>query len=88
MCPAWRTDNTGPHSVDEAVAVYRKVAQLFPNARLQASDAYDDFIATVNKSALPTVTGEIGDSWIHGVSTDPVKVAGTLDTEYGWGGGM
>ena len=42
-----------------------------------ASDAFDDFVAAVlpAKASLPVVTAEIGDTWIQGASSDPLKVA-------------
>ena len=32
-------------------------------------------IAAANMSALPVVTGEIGDSWLYGGGADPIKVS-------------
>jgi hypothetical protein len=42
-----------------------------------ASDAFDDFISAVLpvRDALPVVSAEIGDTWIQGASSDPLKVA-------------
>lgn len=42
-----------------------------------ASDAFDDFVADVQPflQHLPVVESEIGDTWIMGASSDPVKVA-------------
>lgn len=77
ICPAWRSDNTGPHSAEEALEIFQKVQAAFPNATVRSSDAYEEFLDAVKpvKDLLPTITQELGDSWIHGVSTDPVKVA-------------
>jgi hypothetical protein len=49
---------------------------LFHNSQLRAS-SFDDFFAVLDKarSQLPVVTSEIGDTWIHGISSDPYKTA-------------
>jgi hypothetical protein len=59
------------------MGIFNETQRLFPNATLHASDAFDDFITAVEpfKANLPLVTAEIGDTWIHGASTDPLKVA-------------
>jgi len=69
-------DNLGPHSVEEVILVYRRLRAQFPNARIVASslDAFARALFKV-RHALPVVTAEIGDTWIHGVATDPWKVA-------------
>ena len=43
LCYAWKSDNQGPHSYDEANGVFKDVAKLFPGAEVVASDAFDDF---------------------------------------------
>ena len=69
-------DNLGPHGVEEVILVYRRLRVQFPNARIVAS-SLDAFARALGKvrHALPVVTAEIGDSWIHGVASDPWKVA-------------
>jgi len=71
-----RTDNGGPHSAGEIAAIYTRLRAKFPNAALQPS-TLSDFAAAVGpySDRLPTVTGEIGDTWIYGVPSDPPKVA-------------
>jgi hypothetical protein len=61
--------------------VFDAVQSLFPNARgpgsIVASDAFDDFVADVwdSRNTLPVLDNrEIGDSWIYGANSDPVKV--------------
>jgi len=71
-----RNDNGGPHSIDELRKIYAQLRRRFPNAKVTASNlteianAVDPF-----RTQLPTVTQEIGDTWIYGVPSDPVKVA-------------
>ncbi len=69
-------DNSGPHSPAEIAEVYSDLLRRFPNAQITASglteiaNAIDPF-----RTNLPTVTQEIGDTWIYGVASDPLKVA-------------
>jgi len=69
-------DNVGPPSVEEIRGLYRELAERYPGAVIQAS-TMDAFAAKLwsRKSSLPVVTEEIGDSWIHGASSDPSKIA-------------
>jgi hypothetical protein len=70
-----RGDNGGPHSVDEIKKIYAELRKQFPNAKVTASNLSE--IATAvepYRSNLPVVTEEIGDTWIYGVPSDPVKV--------------
>ena len=69
-------DNLGPQSSGEISGVYAELKAKFPNARLE-STSLNDAANWVWKSRrqLPVITDEIGDTWIHGVATDPLKVA-------------
>ncbi len=71
-----RGDNSGPHSVDEIKKIYADLRQQFPNAAITAA-SFSQVATAVNsfRDRLPTVTQEIGDTWIYGVPSDPVKVA-------------
>ncbi len=71
-----RNDNSGPHSIAEIKAIYASLRQQFPNASIRASSLTGIANAvTPFRSKLPVVTQEIGDTWIYGVASDPVKVA-------------
>ena len=69
-------DNLGPQSVTQTVIVRRELQKRFPGARLRAStlEDYGDLLWE-RRESLPVVTSEIGDSWIHGAASDPVKLA-------------
>ena len=70
------SDNMGPQSVGEVLEVYRDKRSLFPGAQVFAStlDAFAARLETV-RATLPVVDAEIGDTWIHGVGSDPIKVS-------------
>jgi hypothetical protein len=69
-------DNAGPHSPEEIAATYLNLRQRFPNAEIRATDLTHIADAVQpHAAALPLVTQEIGDTWIHGIGSDPLKVA-------------
>lgn len=71
-----RNDNGGPHSVEEIEKIYAGLRRQFPRAKISAANLSEVALAVEPyKSKLPVVTQEIGDSWIYGVASDPVKVA-------------
>jgi len=73
---AFRTDNTGPPmSIEEIQTCYNILQEEFPGAQVFAS-TLDGFASKIaNWSSLPVVAGEIGDTWIQGVASDPLKMA-------------
>ena len=71
-----RDDNSGPHTAEEIAAIHSELAAQFPNAEIVACNLSDMTAAIApHRDALPVVTAEIGDTWIHGVASDPLKVA-------------
>ncbi len=70
-------DNCSPPSAEQVVGIYRRLRARFPYARIMAS-TLDDYAAAIarNRSRLPVVRQEIGDTWIHGIGSDPFKTAG------------
>lgn len=71
-----RGDNSGPHTAKEIADIYDNLAARFPSAAIAACSLADiaDAIQPY-RGSLPVVTAEIGDTWIYGVSSDPLKLA-------------
>jgi len=69
-------DNHGPHKPEAIAKIYNDLHQQFPNAVIEASslNAIATEISTIRKQ-LPVITQELGDTWIHGAGSDPLKVA-------------
>lgn len=75
LCINVRGDNRGPPRPDEVRANYATLRREFPGADVVAS-SFDAFVAQLPAvhDRLPVVTGEIGDTWLYGVPSDPHKV--------------
>lgn len=73
---AHTNDNIGPQSVGQTVDVIRAMAHAHPDATTIAS-TLDTFGARMwdRRESFPVIEREIGDSWIHGAGSDPVKLA-------------
>ena len=71
---AIRSDNTGPPSVTEIYKNYENLKTLFPEAEIVAS-SYNEYVQELldHVDLLPEYKDEIGDTWIHGVGSDPWK---------------
>lgn len=71
-----RNDNSGPHTPEEIHKIYADLRTRFPEAQVSASglsgiaDAVEPY-----RARLPVFTEEIGDTWIYGAASDPLKVA-------------
>lgn len=60
----------------EILSNYEVLRGEFPGAKLMAS-TFDNFIEALQpiKGQLPVVEVEVGDTWVQGISSDPVKMA-------------
>lgn len=69
-------DNHGPQKPQQIAEIYSSLRKQFPNAEIVASTLNNvaSEIALI-KEELPIIKKEIGDTWIHGVASDPLKVA-------------
>ncbi|HVJ09843.1 MAG TPA: DUF5054 domain-containing protein [Acidisarcina sp.] len=75
-----RGDNSGPHTIEEIRQIYARLREQFPNAKITAASLTDVANAVQPyRDTLPVVTQEIGDTWIYGVPSDPVKMAQYLE---------
>ncbi|HCE43507.1 MAG TPA: glycoside hydrolase [Lentisphaeria bacterium] len=69
-------DNNGPQSAEQIREQLSNLRREFPNAEVNSS-TLDDYAAKLEhvRSTLPVVQSEIGDTWIHGTGSDPVKTS-------------
>lgn len=69
-------DNHGPHPYERVKEIYADLHKRYPNAQLIASsfnEIAEELLAIQDK--LPVVTSEIGDTWIYGYGSAPVRMA-------------
>ena len=69
-------DNHGPQKPEQIAMIYSDLRRQFPNAEVSAStfNAVAGDISLIRKQ-LPVVTQELGDTWIHGAGSDPLKIS-------------
>lgn len=69
-------DNIGPQSVPQTAEAYRDMRRLEPDAVIRAATLEDyGAILWEKRERFPVLELELGDSWIHGSATDPLKTA-------------
>jgi hypothetical protein len=69
-------DNCGPPPGEEIRKDFDRWRETYQGAKVIGStlDAFAKKLIRI-RASLPVVTDEIGDTWIHGVGTDPLKVS-------------
>lgn len=69
-------DNRGAPSPERVLEKLKEIQNEYPEHEVVAG-TMDDFALAIwpYRNKLPVFDGEIGDSWIHGASTDPYKYA-------------
>lgn len=76
LCFSWRGTNAGPLPDPDAVlAVHAQARAAFPGAAVRAS-TFEAFVDALEPRTdeLTVFTGEVGDTWLPGVASDPPKV--------------
>eukprot|EP00911_Craspedida_sp_UC1_P002094 UC1_evm7s1611 len=73
----WRGDNAGPPmDVNEVAADWAAVREIYPNAQNIVASTLDNFTAALArvKHVLPVESRDLGDSWVMGAPSDPIKM--------------
>ncbi|WP_163264086.1 DUF5054 domain-containing protein [Chelativorans alearense] len=71
---AHTNDNLGPQQIHQVIEVLRALSHRHPGAEIRAATLEDyGAILWENRARFPVVDLELGDSWIHGSASDPVK---------------
>ena len=77
----WRTDNSGPiTTIEELTQNYDQLRAEFPGYNVIPS-TFESYIDELDKAVkagtvqLPVVTQEMGDSWMYGSGSDPIKTS-------------
>lgn len=76
-------DNGGPPTAAGVAATYASARAAFPGAAVKLS-SFDEFAEAAlgdgSTASLPVITSEIGDGWLYGAASDPVKMATYRET--------
>ena len=69
-------DNHGPHSIQRIKEIYAESREKYPNAKIAAT-SLNEVAMDLNamKDRIPVVTSEIGDTWIYGFGSAPLRIA-------------
>lgn len=69
-------DNIGVQSAEAVEEIFASLKKQLPGVEIVAGTLNDLALAVrAIEDTLPVITEEIGDTWIHGVGTDPKKVS-------------
>jgi len=65
-------DNSGPPKAEQVTALFEDAARRLPGVRIRMG-TMDDFVDAIlrEKPEIPVVRGEMPDTWIHGILSDP-----------------
>lgn len=69
-------DNHGPHSIEAVRSIYASLRERYPRARIEATtlNTVAEVLSTM-RDRLPVVESEIGDTWIYGYGSAPLRMA-------------
>ena len=69
-------DNHGPHPLNVVKEIYATTRIKYPNAKIEAS-SFNEVAGDLQamKDRLPVVTSEIGDTWVHGFGSSPLRMS-------------
>jgi hypothetical protein len=71
-----KDDDLGPQTLEEINQTYASLNLQFPNAIIIPTNLTEIANAVEpHRGSFPVLTSEIGDTWIHGVASDPLKLA-------------
>ncbi|AHF89053.1 glycosyhydrolase [Opitutaceae bacterium TAV5] len=76
LCVNLTGDNLGPQNPGEIEKVHERLRHEFPGASI-VPGGLGDISAHVwkHRDKFPVIESEIGDTWVHGIGTDPGKTA-------------
>lgn len=69
-------DNKGPHTIERVKSIYAELRQRYPNAEITASSLNAVAAAAETmRDQMPVLTSEIGDTWIYGYGSSPLRMS-------------
>lgn len=72
---AWNTDNGGPQRAKDVQNTFKSLRSKYPGAKVFSStfEQFYEHADAATMAKLPVVTQEIGDTWLYGCPSDPLK---------------
>lgn len=69
-------DNHGPHNYKQVKNIYAGLRKRYPNAQLVGT-SFNEIAQELSniRESLPVITAEIGDTWIYGYGSAPMRMA-------------
>ena len=69
-------DNAGPHTIAQIKEIYARARAQYPNATIAAT-SLNEVAADLQfmRDKIPVLTSEIGDTWIYGFGSSPLRIA-------------
>ena len=68
-------DNHGPHSAGNVRGIFARLAERYPGAEIKAASLNEvEAALTAMSDRLPIITDEIGDTWIYGYGSSPMRM--------------
>lgn len=69
-------DNHGPHRYKDVKRIYADIRKRYPNATVVGA-SFNEVAAILweIRENLPVITSEIGDTWIYGYGSAPIRMA-------------
>lgn len=74
LCFAHTHDNLGTQSIQQIKDIYAELRTKYPQAEIKAATLDDVAERILALPDIPVLEKEIGDTWIHGIGTDPKKL--------------
>lgn len=69
------SDNQGPHTASQVKGAFARLRKEFPKARITACSMNEIAEALYAvRDSLPVITAEIGDTWIYGYGSSPLRM--------------
>jgi hypothetical protein len=69
-------DNAGAHKEDRLIRIFDEIQTKYPNAKVRSTSLSEvQAVVETNRDLIPVITSEMGDTWIYGCASAPLRMA-------------
>lgn len=69
-------DNQGAHASERVIGFFDELKKMYPNAKVKSTSLNEvQSVIESMKDSLPVIKSEIGDTWIYGYASAPLRMA-------------